>query len=79
MNAIELLAQRAECARAFKENVPSPCVSVCRMNEQTGLCNGCYRTIDEIRAWSRSDDDTRRALWTVIEERARALAPRLAA
>jgi hypothetical protein len=44
------------------------------MNEQTGLCNGCWRTIDEIRAWSRSDDDTRRQMWTLIEQRAKALA-----
>lgn len=74
-NAIELLAARADCARAFKENVPSPCVSVCRMSEQTGLCLGCWRTIDEIRAWSTSDDATRRQLWTTIEQRASASAP----
>ena len=73
-SAMELLAARADCARAFKENVPSPCVSVCRMNEHTGLCNGCWRTIDEIRAWSLSDDDTRRQMWTLIEQRAQALA-----
>ncbi len=73
-SAMELLAARADCARAFKENVPSPCMSVCRMNEHTGLCNGCWRTIDEIRAWSLSDDDTRRQMWTLIEQRAKALA-----
>lgn len=73
-NAMELLAARADCARAFKENVPSPCVSVCRMNAATGLCLGCWRSIDEIRAWSTSDDDTRRQMWTRIEQRAQALA-----
>lgn len=71
-NAMELLAARADCARAFKENVPSPCVSVCRMDERSGLCLGCWRTIAEIRAWSTSDDDTRRKLWTTIEQRAQA-------
>ena len=28
--------------------VPSPCISVCQMNPATGLCSGCYRTVDEI-------------------------------
>lgn len=71
-NAMKMLAARADCARAFKENVPSPCVSVCRMDARSGLCLGCWRTIDEIRAWSTSDDDTRRRLWTTIEQRAQA-------
>ena len=28
--------------------VQSPCVNVCRMDEHTGLCAGCLRTLDEI-------------------------------
>jgi len=31
--------------------VPSPCINVCRMNPQTQLCEGCFRTLDEIAAW----------------------------
>lgn len=31
--------------------VPSPCVNVCQMDPQTGLCRGCLRTLDEIGAW----------------------------
>ena len=31
--------------------VKSPCIGVCSMNEQTGLCHGCYRNIDEIKQW----------------------------
>ena len=34
----------------------SPCINVCRMDEQSGLCAGCFRTIDEISVWSRIDD-----------------------
>ena len=33
-------------------DVPSPCVNVCRMNEATRLCEGCFRTLDEIACWS---------------------------
>ena len=56
--------------------VPSPCVSICRMDEATGWCVGCQRTLDEIAAWSLFDDDERRQVWLAIEERRAALRPR---
>ena len=31
--------------------VPSPCVSICVIDEPTGLCAGCYRTLAEIAGW----------------------------
>lgn len=52
--------------------VPSPCVSVCRMDPSTGWCEGCRRTIDEIAAWSTLDDAARRAVWARLLERRRA-------
>ena len=27
-------------------DVPSPCNNVCRMNPDTGECEGCYRTLE---------------------------------
>ena len=53
--------------------VPSPCISVCVMDERTGLCTGCQRTLDEIAAWSVLDDAERRAVWTRIGLRRAAL------
>jgi predicted Fe-S protein YdhL (DUF1289 family) len=35
----------------------------------TGLCEGCMRTIDEIVAWGRADDDYKRAVWAEIRRR----------
>ena len=49
--------------------VPSPCISVCRIDEASGLCVGCLRTLDEIAAWAMLDDDARRAVWRAIGER----------
>jgi hypothetical protein len=49
--------------------VPSPCVGVCRMSATTGWCEGCWRTLDEIAAWSRADDAQRLRIWAEIEAR----------
>lgn len=42
--------------------VPSPCINVCRMEPVSGLCEGCYRTLDEIARWGATDDDDKRAI-----------------
>lgn len=68
-NAIKMLAARALSISATAGNVPSPCVSVCRMDTHTSLCEGCFRTIDEIRDWGRSDDAAKQVMWTLISER----------
>ncbi|HWT34991.1 MAG TPA: DUF1289 domain-containing protein [Paraburkholderia sp.] len=49
--------------------VPSPCINVCRMNQATGLCEGCLRTIGEIANWSSLSDEAKRAVWDEIEKR----------
>jgi predicted Fe-S protein YdhL (DUF1289 family) len=46
--------------------VPSPCVNICRMEAASGLCAGCWRTIDEIAAWSKMDNDGKRQVWQAI-------------
>lgn len=54
-------------------NAPSPCISLCRMNPQTGLCEGCLRTIDEIAQWSSATEEMKRKVWTEIRRRQQAL------
>jgi hypothetical protein len=46
--------------------VPSPCISVCRMDPRTGWCEGCARTIEEIAQWSGMSDGARRSVWAQI-------------
>lgn len=48
--------------------VESPCNDVCKLDEQTGWCLGCYRTLDEIGSWSSLADADKRA---VIERSAK--------
>ena len=33
------------------------------MEEQTGWCKGCQRTLAELARWSVLDDDGKRAVW----------------
>ena len=44
------------------EEVASPCINVCRMNPDTGLCEGCLRTLDEIAAWSGLSPEEKRSV-----------------
>lgn len=50
-------------------SVASPCISVCRMDPRTQLCEGCARTIDEIADWSRYSDADKQAVWQRIAAR----------
>lgn len=56
--------------------VQSPCINVCRMDDATGLCRGCLRTLDEIAGWARADDATRRIILDAVAARRRAQAAR---
>ncbi|ODS96423.1 MAG: hypothetical protein ABS56_13440 [Lautropia sp. SCN 69-89] len=49
--------------------VPSPCISVCRIDAASGLCEGCLRTLDEIARWGSMSNDARREVWSAIHAR----------
>ncbi len=50
----------------------SPCINVCRMNERSGFCEGCFRTIDEIACWSGYTREEKLAVLAKLEPRRRA-------
>lgn len=61
-----------------REPVPSPCISICRMDPALGadderaaggLCVGCLRTIDEIIDWGRADESQKRLIVGRIAQR----------
>lgn len=43
-------------------SVESPCVGICSIDGESGLCRGCCRTLDEIRAWKSASDDEKLAI-----------------
>jgi len=56
--------------------VPSPCISVCEMIPEAGLCAGCFRTLDEIAAWGSLAAAQKRAVLAALPERRVRWAPR---
>ena len=74
-HAINLVAARADEIRKQVTNLPSPCISVCRMSPASGWCEGCFRTRDEIAFWSRATDTDKRDVWNLIEQRMAAFQP----
>jgi len=47
----------------------SPCISLCVIDLPTGLCAGCYRTLDEIASWIDLDAAARLRLLAALPER----------
>ena len=51
------------------KNLPSPCVSICKLNKLTGFCEGCFRTENEIALWPSMNNDERLSLLPILRER----------
>lgn len=57
---------------------PSPCINLCRIasaGPTAGLCQGCYRNLAEITAWSRASESERQAILASVARRRNAHAP----
>ncbi len=50
----------------------SPCINLCKMDDEDRYCLGCRRTLDEIAAWSELSDLEKDALWQVLDLRRQA-------
>jgi predicted Fe-S protein YdhL (DUF1289 family) len=59
-----------------RDEPESPCVKICVVHPEVGLCLGCYRSLDEIAAWSRMTPEARRAVLSELPARAERLALR---
>jgi uncharacterized protein len=59
-----------------RDEVQSPCVKLCVVHPVERICVGCYRSIEEIGAWSRLSPDARRAVLEQLPARAKNLTKR---
>ncbi len=69
------MAANRKSAIQAPDQVPSPCISVCTMDVAGIFCVGCFRTLDEIAAWSVLDADAKRAVLAALPARRAAHSP----
>jgi len=50
-----------------KENIISPCVSVCKTDPISGFCYGCGRTDDEKKLWKDENTSNQWKLNNIVE------------
>ena len=50
----------------------SPCIDICTMDPETGLCSGCGRTLEEIAGWAGLTDHERQRIMRSLADRMRA-------
>ncbi|HEY3694683.1 DUF1289 domain-containing protein [Phenylobacterium sp.] len=55
--------------------IRTPCVKVCVMDDESGLCLGCHRTLAEIAGWGRLSDARRAAVMAQLPARRRRIRP----
>jgi predicted Fe-S protein YdhL (DUF1289 family) len=51
------------------EDIVSPCIGVCAINDSNGFCQGCYRTVEEIREWWNMTDQEREKVMGTLDQR----------
>jgi predicted Fe-S protein YdhL (DUF1289 family) len=49
--------------------IATPCVKVCIVDGASGLCLGCYRSLQEIGGWSGLTEDQRAAVMAELPSR----------
>ena len=49
--------------------IASPCRSICELDDASGLCIGCGRTLDEIARWASMSDSERSDIMATLPAR----------
>jgi hypothetical protein len=49
--------------------ITTPCVKVCAVDGESGLCLGCYRTLGEIAGWTRLSEAERAQITAALPAR----------
>ncbi|MCI2393360.1 DUF1289 domain-containing protein [Aliiroseovarius sediminis] len=52
-----------------RDEIDSPCINICVVHPEARICTGCYRSIDEITAWSRLSPEVRRTIMNDLPAR----------
>jgi predicted Fe-S protein YdhL (DUF1289 family) len=49
--------------------IKTPCIKVCVVDGESGLCLGCFRRLSEVAGWTRFTDAEREAILAELPNR----------
>ena len=55
--------------------IPTPCIQVCVVDGESGLCLGCHRTLSEVAGWSMLTDTERALIMDALPARRARIRP----
>jgi predicted Fe-S protein YdhL (DUF1289 family) len=55
--------------------IKTPCIKVCVVDGESGLCLGCYRKLNEVAAWGRLTDEERDRILAELPDRRSLIRP----
>lgn len=55
--------------------IKTPCIKVCVVDGESGLCMGCYRKLTEVAGWARFTDDERDRILAELPARRALISP----
>ena len=53
-----------------RDEIDSPCIKLCSIHPVERICVGCYRSMEEIGAWSSLDSEARTKIMAELPSRA---------
>ncbi len=56
-------------------SIATPCIKVCVVDGESGLCLGCYRTLGEVARWARLEEAERVAIMGELVSRKARIRP----
>lgn len=55
--------------------IKTPCVKVCVVDGESGLCMGCYRRLNEVAGWAKLSDAERETIMGELKGRRALIRP----
>jgi len=56
-------------------SIATPCIKICIVDGESGLCLGCHRTLPEVAGWARLTDEARAAVMAELPARRSRIRP----
>lgn len=55
--------------------IKTPCIKICVVDGESGLCMGCYRRLNEVAGWSKLSPDKRDEIMAELPDRRALIRP----